>query len=373
MRHQILVRSLVRFLIVLALLASAASVFAGGGHEEPEAEPETVQSSSPADEQVEPAAEPEEAPAEPGTPIRIDSSSRYVATVNGVGILLSDFEDAVLRIVQSYAGAGQTIPDSQMGELRSQILDQLIAQELLLQEAVNAGVTVSTDDVETQLQAYRNQVATEDQWQQILEANDTTEDGLRDQIRRSAILQQMISSALVDLEPVTEDEIQSFYDDNPEYFETGETVTARHILISTDGLDTDEEIEDARARAEAIRAELLDGADFAMLAIEQSEGPSAAQGGDLGTFGRGQMVAPFEEAAFALEVGEISEVVQTQYGFHVIQVTDKSDSGSIPLDQVSSQIEQVLNQQKQEEILNVYVDALRADADISILRDVAAD
>ena len=370
-----------RILVLFALLSSAAFAFAGGGQEQPDTQPDSPPTAIvPAgDNDSAPTGASEEAPETPSsspaesTPIRVDSASRYVARVNGVGILVDDFEDAVLRIQQQYASAGQVIPDSQMGELRSQVLDQLIAQELLLQEASNEGVTISTQQIDAQYQSIRGQVPTDEQWQQVLDANGTTDDGLRDQIRRSAILQQMVANALEGIEPVTQEEIESFYTQNPSYFMTGETVTARHILISTDGLTTDEEIADARERAEAIRQQLLDGADFAMLAIQESEGPSAAQGGELGTFGRGQMVAPFEEAAFALEVGEISEVVQTQFGFHVIQVTDRSDGGMIPLEDVSSQIEQVLNQQNQEEALNTYVDGLKTDASIEVLRDVRAD
>jgi peptidyl-prolyl cis-trans isomerase C len=111
---------------------------------------------------------------------------------------------------------------------------------------------------------------------------------------------------------------------------------------------------------------LLDGADFATLAQERSEGPSGPRGGDLGTFSRGQMVAPFEEAAFALDVGEISDIVETQFGFHVIQVTDKIDAALVPVDQVSANIEQYLAQQKQADALSAYVDELRSEAVVEL-------
>jgi peptidyl-prolyl cis-trans isomerase C len=176
----------------------------------------------------------------------------------------------------------------------------------------------------------------------------------------------MIAEAVEETTEITDAEVQEFYDENPQYFEQGEQVAARHILISTEGMETDEAVEEARSRAQDVRQELEDGADFAELAKEKSEGPSASRGGDLGTFGRGQMVGPFEEVAFALEEGEISDVVKTRFGFHVIQVTEKIESGVAPVDQVSQNIRQYLSQQKQAEALNAYVDELREDAEIVV-------
>jgi len=183
------------------------------------------------------------------------------------------------------------------------------------------------------------------------------------------VIQQIVAVALEGVEPVSQDEIQAFYDENPFYFQTAEQVAARHILISTEGLTTDEEKSEAFARTNDIREELLAGADFATVAQEKSEGPSSVSGGDLGTFGRGQMVPPFEQAAFGLAVGEISEIVETQFGYHIILVTEKVEAQTAPLEDVSPSIEQFLAGQKQDTALEAYVDALREGATIVLNTD----
>ena len=212
----------------------------------------------------------------------------------------------------------------------------------------------------------RAQFATDAAWQTALLENDTDEDELRLQIDRNIVIQQVIAGALAEVEPVRMAERQAFYDENPSFFQTGEQVAARHILISTEGLTTDEEKAEALGRAEAIRAELLEGKEFAAVAREKSEGPSGPAGGDLGTFGRGQMVAPGEDAAFSLEPGAISEIIETQFGYHIIQVTEKIDGEIAPLEDVAISIDQDLTQEKQALVLETYVEKLRAAASIVV-------
>lgn len=348
-------------LIGLVLLLTTMVLFASGNDEET-VEPEQTEESA-ADDAATPSHSEDEAE---GTVIGIADPSRYAASVNGVGILLTDFDTAVTRTQQQYAMAGQQLSPADMGQLRQQILDQMVAEELIYQKAIAQEMTVASQQVDSQMQQIRSQFQSDAAWEDALAQGGTTEEDLRAEVERSLLIQMLISQQVSAPPEITPEEIATFYDENPAFFEQPEQVAARHILISTENLTTDEEIEDARNRAQSIRDQLIEGADFAALAREKSEGPSAGQGGNLGTFGRGQMVAPFEEAAFALAPGEISQVVQTQFGFHVIQVTERVDGGQVPLDDVRGQVEQYLIQEKQAEILNAYVDELSESADVQV-------
>ena len=327
-----------RVLISLILVLSAGVVFAGGRQESDQAEQAEQQ------------------------PLPDD----LVATVNDVEISQEDYEQAVSQTQSRMAQQGQPVAEGELETFRADILDQLIAEELLYQEAQEQGLTVEDGSTDSQIEQMRARFDSDEGWQQALERNGVTEEELREQIERNALIQQLISTAVPEPGEVTEDEVQEFYDENPEFFEQGEQISARHILIDTRELESEAEIDDARQRAEDVRQELVDGADFAALAQERSEGPSATRGGDLGTFGRGQMVPAFEEAAFALEEDEISQVVESEFGFHVIQVTEKMDSGLVPVEQVSQSIRQYLGQQKQADALDSYVDELREEADVRV-------
>jgi peptidyl-prolyl cis-trans isomerase C len=348
-----------RILILLMLLVSATLAFAGGGREE--AADDTVSETESQDNQ--PASAEEDS--SPGTIIGADSPDRVVAVVNGVNILREDFEQSVSATRQSLTLQGQAIPADQEGEFLNQVLEQVIAQELLYQEGLREGMGPTAAEIDAQMQQTRANFQTEEEYQGALDANGITEEDLRARIERNTVIQQVISQAVAGRETVDDAAVEQFYNENPSFFEQPDQLAARHILISTQGLESDEDaMADALARAEAIRQELLDGADFAALAQERSEGPSGPRGGDLGTFGRGQMVAPFEEAAFALEVGEISDLVQTQFGYHVIEVTEKIEGTTVPLEDVSPNIRNYLAQQQQAEALDEYVAALREEAEI---------
>jgi peptidyl-prolyl cis-trans isomerase C len=354
-------------ILVALLLGVSTLAVAGGGKEKGAGTPEASDQS-----------EASESPAPTSTDdtdrtaiVDLGQDQQYVATVNGTGIPRADFEQAVARAQQQMAMQGQSPSPDQVPALQQDVLNQMIAEELLYQEGIDQGLEATEEQISGQLQQIRSQFQSDEEWEAALSDNQTTEEELVEDIRRSVIVQQMVTQATEDMEAVSDQAIEDFYAENPSFFESGEQVAASHILISTEGLSTDAEIAEARERAEETRRLLLEeDADFAELARERSEGPSGPRGGDLGTFGRGQMVPAFEEAAFALEPGSISEVVQTQFGFHVIKVTDRIQAGSIPLENVQGDIREYLQTQKRSEVIGGYVDTLREDANIAIAEDL---
>ena len=147
-------------------------------------------------------------------------------------------------------------------------------------------------------------------------------------------------------------------------FKTEESAHARHILCSYKATDTDAVKTEKKALAEKCRKELVGGADFAELAKKHSDCPSKQKGGDLGTFSRGQMVKTFEDAAFTQKIKDIGPVVESRFGYHVIQVLERSEAGSKPMAEAKPKILKHLNDQKKQGLMKTYVDGLRAKAEI---------
>jgi len=158
---------------------------------------------------------------------------------------------------------------------------------------------------------------------------------------------------------VSDAEVKTYYDEHSAEYEKPEEVHARHILFRLAPGATAEEKAKVRKRAEEVLAKLKAGADFATLAKQYSEDASAAQGGDLGTFSRGKMVAPFEAAAFSLAPGEISDLVESQFGFHIIKVESKEPAHTQTLEEARPQIVSVLTQEKARALASDHADAAR--------------
>jgi len=171
---------------------------------------------------------------------------------------------------------------------------------------------------------------------------------------------------------VTEEEAQKYYNENPRQFETPEQVRVSHILIKPElidpkvdpNADPNEAKAIARTKTEDLLKQLKDGADFAELAKSHSSCPSAPKGGDLGLFPRGQTTPAFENAAFELEIGQISGVVETEYGYHIIKATEHKDASTTSFEQAKDDIIKQLTQTKQSEIAEEYIASLRVAANI---------
>lgn len=308
---------------------------------------------------------------ESATPIATDDSA--VATVNGRPISREDFDEAVAgAVARNEAQAGQPLAPAQIAQIENQVLTTLITRAILMQRADDIGISVTDEQFDNRRDEFLAQFPNDTAYQGWLQQQGLTEEEFAEELRFALRVDTLLEDEVYSGIEVTEEEARAFYDENPQYFQQPEQVAARHILLNTQDLESEEDIAAKREEAEAIREELIAGADFAELARERSEGPSASRGGDLGTFGRGQMVPEFEEAAFALDEGQISEVVETQFGFHVLQVTEKVPARTVPFDETQPQIEEFLLDQERNTGARDYVNRLREDAEVEELLDRGA-
>ena len=217
-----------------------------------------------------------------------------------------------------------------MHELRKQVLERLIDEELLFQEAKKLKMLVGKDVVDAEIEKARSQFPTPEAFKEALAQNKLTEEGLRTVFSRNLSIQAFVEKDIAKGVAVSDAEVHDFYTGNKDKFESPEQAHARHILVAVDEKADEKTRQAGKAKADDLLAQLKGGANFEELAKKNSDCPSAPQGGDLGFFGHGQMVPEFDSAAFALKPGELSGVVATKFGYHIIKLEEKKDAGHGP-------------------------------------------
>jgi peptidyl-prolyl cis-trans isomerase C len=286
-----------------------------------------------------------------------------VATVNGSPISLSDFKWEMKNAVAKGLNPDEA---GEQGEnsFRSRVLEELIGRELLYQESVKAGVSIDDASVKERLDNLKGRFPDEDVFKKAMEDMNMTEESLERHIQRGMSINKYVDEAFVQKAEVSENAVEKFYDEHPEAFTTPERVRARHILLEKKPDSSPEEIEKNRELLTTIRKKVENGEDFGTLAKEHSDCPSSAQNGDLGFFGKGEMVREFEEAAFALEPGAVSEIVETQFGLHLIQLVERQPESVVPLDQIKDRLTLFLKQEKGKEAATAHLNELKKTAAI---------
>jgi len=285
-----------------------------------------------------------------------------VARVNGASI------DAIeLRRAKKVLLRGQTAPAEQQAALDKQALEQLISAELLYQAAGKLEIKDLDKQIDAKIAQGKVRFKDELEFKKAIKDLEMDEKDLREYTRRDLLISRFVDTTFVSKTVVSEAEIRGFYDKNQEKFKQDETLKASHILIGVDSKASADDKKKAREKAEKLRKELVAGADFAVLAKGNSTCPSSQQGGDLGFFGKGQMVPPFEKAAFALKPGEISDVVETQFGYHIIKLTERKPASTTDFKDVKTKIEEFLKGQKVNESIQKYLADARKTAKIEIL------
>src|SRR5687768_12636740 len=216
--------------------------------------------------------------------------------------------------------AGQSIPPDRRDEILRGALDQLITYTLLSQESRTRGVKVEAAEIEAKMGQLKSQFPTQEAFDKALKDRGMTVDSLRKDAQVDLSVTKLMDAEVASLPGPSDADAKDFYDKNQDRFKEGEQVRASHILVRVDEKADAAAKQKARAKIDSVLKKAKAGGDFAKLAQENSDDGSAAQGGDLDYFTKGQMVAAFDKVAFELKPGQISDVVTTQFGYHIIKV-----------------------------------------------------
>jgi peptidyl-prolyl cis-trans isomerase C len=288
-----------------------------------------------------------------------------LARVNGEAITKAEFEKA-LQNVESNAGG--PVPADQRDRVYRSVLDQMIGYKLLIQESKNRKLPVADAEIDQRIAQIRSQFPTEDAFKQALTQQNLTLEQLRSDARSDMAVTNMLQAEVTPKVAVTAAQVDDFYKSNPTQFQQPDRVRASHILLGFPQNADDAAKQKARAQAADVLKQVKAGKDFAGLAKQYSSDPgSAQQGGDLGFFGPGQMVPPFDKAAFSMQPGQTSELVETDFGVHIIRVIAREPSRTVPLDEVRPQILQYLEGQSRQQQTEAFVNSLKSKGKIEIL------
>jgi peptidyl-prolyl cis-trans isomerase C len=301
-------------------------------------------------------------PAEPVA--NVDSQARKVVTFEGGDVTQGELDEFAEQ-------SGVPKDDPQYQATVQQIMPQLVSIEIAKAYAQEHDITVSDKEVDQELAKLKEQVgdqarssgqdlSNQEAYEQALKQNNITEEQLREDLRENILPVQRVQERVTgDAEP-SEDEIQNYYEKNKEaQFTTPEQRCVRHILFN----------KDQKEKAEDVKQQLENGGDFTKLAKENSQDPGSAEnGGDLGCFGKDETVPEFEQAAFGAEQGEIVGPVQTEFGYHILKVTDVKPEQTRSLQEVESQIRSQLATEKQSEAFNKWIEEQKKERDVKYLK-----
>ena len=296
------------------------------------------------------------------------SSATVLAKVNGVAITQGERDRKAQEMLSRGRMSQQSSPDM-IPKVEAAALQQLINVELLYQKGQKLKIKDLDKKVDDKVAQMRAQAPSPADFEKALTSANFTEKQFKAFTRKSIVIENLLQKEVYGKISVSEADAKKFYDENQDkLFKVPEQTRASHVLITVDQKATPEEKKKAREKADAIKKRVAAGEDFAAVAKTESKCPSAAKGGDLGYFGKGQMVPAFEEAAFSLKPGQISDVVETQFGYHIIKVTDRKQAETVKFNDAKGKIEDYLKNQQAQKPIADYVENLRKQAKIEMVK-----
>ena len=309
---------------------------------------------------------------EPAWADKATSSGKEIALVNGKPISKIQYERRLSAVKKRAARKGRQLKDADLTAANNQILEDLIDAEVLYQQSQKEGIKVDEQTIDKKIEGFKkrfsgesgNKVANEKAYKMALKRMHISEKELRSKIERALAMNQLLDTNVRKKITVTEEELKKYYNNNQNLFKQKEQVKFSRIFIKVPP-NAEESIKiQARKKIETIQNKAQQGEDFGKLAKTYSEGPAAKHEGNVGYIDKGHMKKPFEDAAFSLNVGEVSEIIETQHGYYLIKVTDKKPAGIIPYKEVLPMIERQLKKEKKKTETKAYIENLKKAAKI---------
>ncbi|MDP2756693.1 MAG: peptidylprolyl isomerase [Desulfurivibrionaceae bacterium] len=294
-------------------------------------------------------------------------AGEVAALVNGEPIVAAAVQGEIKGILGRFQEQGRKPSETEMASLRESVLDKMVKLELLSQESKKAGIAVNTTDIDNELKGYKKGFADDKAFAKALGETGITEAELRKQIGKNLAIQKFIDTKFKGKVQVTEQDAKDFYNSNQDKFAQPEMAHARHILITAKETEPKADKDRKRAKLVQIQKQLKGGANFADLAKQFSDCPSKERGGDLGFFPRGQMVKPFEQAVFKMMPGDVSDIVETEFGYHLIKLEEKKPAKTVSFDEAKAKITAYLTQEKVTANIEAFLTAAKSKATIKMV------
>ena len=287
-----------------------------------------------------------------------------IAAVNGTDLSRQDLDREMNMVKMRLTRQGRPVDAEQLKRYEGQIRDTLINRTLLLQQAQSMDIEADAGLVAKAKDEFRAGFENEQAYQDALAEMGFSEEQLDSQIKDGLTIKALVDKAVIEQVNVTDQQIRTYYDGNPDRFRRPEQVKASHILIQVPEDAAEDKKAEALATIQSLASRIAEGEDFATLAQTYSDCPSKEKGGDLGFFGPEQMVPPFSQAAFALQPGQVSDVVETRFGYHLIRVTERQAPETLAFNDVKDDIATHLRQEQERQKIDDYLKSLTEKADI---------
>lgn len=289
-----------------------------------------------------------------------------VASVDGEKISGVEFKNNFLRTKTRFEKVGRTIPASLEGRIKQSIFQQMVEDILIRKEAANVTISVTDKEKNEELAAYQERMGGKEAFENFLKELDVTQEEVTKSIEGNLLRKKLLDKKSGKVTP-TAKEIKDYYANNKDRFKKSEEVLASHILFKFDKDITEEAKKEKLAQAKKVLAEAKKkDANFVELAKKHSEGPTAANGGDLGWFAKGRMIKEFEEAAFNSKKGSVTGPVETVFGYHVIQIRDKKPAFQKTFEQAKAEIKESLTLSEKSKRTQAALASLKEKAEIVI-------
>ena len=289
-----------------------------------------------------------------------------VAKVAGTVITRKELDRALTVLAAQNRLPAASGPDGQK-QAETAALDQLIFAELIYQQGLKTPPADLEKQIDFRMAQNKGKFGSPAEFEAALLSAGLAEKELVEITKKDVVISNFVEQKIASNVKVTDEDIKNFYQENSDKLKEEPQVKASHILIGVDASAKDEDKKKAKEKAEALLKEIKGGKDFAEAAKMNSTCPSKDQGGDLGWFGKGQMVPAFETAAFGMKVGDVSDVVETQFGYHIIKLTDKKEGKAPSLEELKEKIAAFLKGQKTQKAVFDYVTNLRKEAKVEVL------
>lgn len=299
---------------------------------------------------------------------------KVVAKGKGVEVKQSELDEVMISLRASLAAQGQALPEADRARLMTNALDRIVMARLVSSRATPDEKTQAKNKAAEFVAEVKKKVPSEEAFKRRLEANGMKYETFLSKAEEEALVRLVIDREIGNKIVVSEAEIQKYYDDNAKAFDQPEMIKVNHILLTTleSGTRTElpeEKKKEKRALIDKLLVRAKAGEDFAKLAKEYSEDLGSKERGGEYIFPRGRMVPEFETAAWALMPGQVSEVVTTQYGYHIIKLQEKLAPKKIALAEVSARIKDALQAQQIQKQLPDYYKKLKEDAGVQFTLD----